>query len=1325
MTTLISVIQGDGDASSLVNQTVTVEARVTAWLPDLKTFYVQEELVDQDGNPLTSEGIAVYYGNATSPVDANSIGDIVRFDATVAEYFEQTQLTNITNFSQVMDGTAVDLDPAVVVNLPLANTETLERYEGMLIEVRAASDNPLYVADTYTYARYGELTLYADGVPEQYTQQNLPDVAGYAAYNDFLSRNRIQVEDWSSVQNPSLAQINAGPVSRDGAALSSDNFVRVGDQIDHVTGVLGFGFGQYELQPALPVDLVGSERPVAPDAAAINQNGTAEVRVASFNVLNYFVDYQVSGTTSDNFTTPAGTSHEPRGANNQAEFERQQAKIVEAIIGTGADALGLMEIQNNGFAEGSSALSDLVDALNTQAGAGTYDYIRAPYGTGDGTAATAGSDAIMVAMIYKPAVLQPLGAAMIPDSTTYTAFQDSHRVPVAQTFGYTDDSSKQFTLVVNHFKSKGSVSNNFAGDPDQLDGQGNNNPSRLQASVELSLWLDSNPTGATDGDYLVLGDLNSYRMEDPVRFLTGESFDVDANYGGYQLSEPAKSLAGQYQYLGSASDYGYVFNGLRGTLDHALARGLDSEVTGVTHWHINADEQIAMDYNLDFSTADFFAPGPYRASDHDPVIIGLRLDSEAGSPDGTLPLDTTAPTLLSSQPADDAVGIAPDAVIQLNLSEAIQAGTGSILIKNLSGGADLSIEINSASVTIVGSQLQVSLPSALDPASDYAIRIASGVIEDLAGNAFAGILQDDVLNFTTQAVVETSLLPVFINEIHYDNAGGDVGEATAVAGLAGTDLTGWSLVLYNGANGQAYDTRVLSGVIADQQDGYGEIVFSYPANGIQNGSPDGVALVNAAGEVVQFISYEGVITATNGVANGLTSLDIGVEETGTTPIGHSLQVVEVRANGEFVWAEAREASFGSVNLGQVFPAPAPISYLGTADADLLQGTDANEEFEGLAGDDQIRTGGGDDVAYGGLGEDQLIGGLGTEQLYGGDGNDILLGKSSDDQLFGGAGDDLLDGGFGKDWMEGGDGNDTYVVNTRGDGITELFNEGVDTVRSSISYRLGEHVENLSLTAANLTGTGNVLSNHMIAHASGSTLFGQGGDDLLQGGDGNDMLDGGLGKDQMVGGLGDDSYFVNTRGDHVIELADAGDDIVNSTISWTLGAHLEQLNLLGTADLNATGNDLDNLLMGNVGDNLLDGRVGNNQLHGGAGNDTYLLQRDYAVNTVHESVEATGGDDRIQFGQAIAADQVWFSQMGDDLHAQVIGTQAMMVIKDWYSLGESVEQFQLDDGLTLSAGAVQQLVDAMAAFVPPSMGQTQLNDEQQAALSGLIASSWAA
>ena len=175
----------------------------------------------------------------------------------------------------------------------------------------------------------------------------------------------------------------------------------------------------------------------------------------------------------------------------------------------------------------------------------------------------------------------------------------------------------------------------------------------------------------------------------------------------------------------------------------------------------------------------------------------------------------------------------------------------------------------------------------------------------------------------------------FINEIHYDNISTDVDEAIEIAGSAGIDLSGWSIVLYNGNGGSSYNTRVLSGTIPDLQNGYGTLPFFYSINGIQNGSPDAIALIDPSSMVIQFLSYEGIFTAVDGPASSIISTDIGVYEPSDTPVGYSLQLAGAgRKYSDFSWMSAMLNTFGAINTGQTFtssqviPEPVTISLLG-------------------------------------------------------------------------------------------------------------------------------------------------------------------------------------------------------------------------------------------------------------------------------------------------------------------------------------------------------------------------------------------------------------
>lgn len=242
--------------------------------------------------------------------------------------------------------------------------------------------------------------------------------------------------------------------------------------------------------------------------------------------------------------------------------------------------------------------------------------------------------------------------------------------------------------------------------------------------------------------------------------------------------------------------------------------------------------------------------------------------------------------------------------------------------------------------------------------------------------------------------------------------------------------------------------------------------------------------------------------------------------------------------------------------------------------------------------------------YGGNGNDSLKGGLNNDRLYGDEGNDSLFGDAGNDLLSDNGGNDTLIGGEGSDSMFGGTGDDSYDVDNTGDVITERVDQGNDTVKSSISYTLGDNVENLTLTGNNaINGNGNSLNNIITGNNANNALNGGAGNDTLNGQDGDDFLDGSSGDDSLLGGKGNDTYYVDSINDTTTENPNEGTDTVNSSVSYTLTENLEKLNLTGNNPINGTGNSIDNIITGNSANNTLKGEAGNDTLNAGQGDDT--------------------------------------------------------------------------------------------------------------------------
>lgn len=614
------------DASPFEGQTVTISGIVIGDYQegngadgDLNGFYIQDL---GDGDAASSDGIFIFTGDASIPTDV-SHGDTITVTGLVEESFGLTQI-DATVGSFTIDSSGFDIRQLVTtVDFTTIGTRTddsgnlisdLEAFEGMLIDF----SQDITVVSNFNLDRFGEVLGSAAGRISQFTQDNLPDVAGYASYLEAVAQNTFIIDDGFDGSN--------NPIQRpDGSFSEADEF-RLGDTSSDLFGVLDYDFDQYRLRPVDLDDNGNAYDDVTFDNTNPRPLDAPEVggtlQVASMNVLNFFTTLDENG----NQTLPGFT---PFGADNQSEFDRQLEKLVNSILDVDADVTGLIEVENDfdGLpnASGDNALDPmptLVAALNAAGGTpGQYAFV-------DPGVNSVSDGPISSAFIYdttKVKIADGTTVAILNDSVVQTLpgfagspaifeGRSSNRPPIAVTFEELA-TGEQFTAVINHYKAKGPSSNAVGDNADSGDGQNTFVGTRLRASQALAVWLETNPTGTDDGDVLLLGDFNSYAMEDPIRELEANGFtNLTAGNG--------------------ADNYSFTFDGQLGQFDYGFANELLlNQVTGAAHYHINADEPDALDYNTDFNDPALFdATSSVRHADHDPVVVGLRLTNVIDTP---------------------------------------------------------------------------------------------------------------------------------------------------------------------------------------------------------------------------------------------------------------------------------------------------------------------------------------------------------------------------------------------------------------------------------------------------------------------------------------------------------------------------------------------------------------------------------------------------------------------------------------------------------------------------------------------------------------------
>ncbi|WP_421267887.1 ExeM/NucH family extracellular endonuclease [Aeromonas veronii] len=669
--TPIPTIQGTGSASALATQTVTdkngnvtgkistgtfnVRGIVTTLGQSLtKGFYLTDPV--GDGNPATSDGIFVYLNDKDFATKYKDIkpGAELCLEAKVEEYYGGTQLKPTFESSKArLQVTAQGLNvPTSVLQVNEGETlaQALNRHEGMRVRLNSSSDLHLtrnYGFDYKVYRNNVELSHKAPLLkPTQIHVASSPEAVALAAKN---GSNRLVVESDYKAPDGVLPWFSGWDADQ--------GYLRIGDQLTGLEGVIVYNKDAFRLVVPSDVTLTAGALLRSPeedrqDAPA--RLAGSDLRIGSFNVLNYFTSHSSIGGALNILCKDQADADSTkgcnRGAKSQPEFEKQRTKIVNAITAMDADLLGLMEMENNGF-EDNSALHNLVTRLNEQQKDASkhYAYVRLPV-----TALTDGKffggDAIMVAMIYRPALLTPSGDASViklPEqryTTGGVAKTAGQRDSLVQTFTLAK-SKEPLTLVVNHLKSKGSgCYENGDGKTEPADLQGKCTEFRVSAAKVLGEAVSKLP-----GQVLLVGDFNSYAKEDPIRVLT----DYNPATSERKIVSASHTFIGEqsYEQLGRevTRSYGlidlnvkfnkekaisYSYDGELGTLDYALANpALASKVAGVADWHINSFESSLFEYGSQYTGSLLKSDNPFSASDHDPIIVDLRLESDATKPD--------------------------------------------------------------------------------------------------------------------------------------------------------------------------------------------------------------------------------------------------------------------------------------------------------------------------------------------------------------------------------------------------------------------------------------------------------------------------------------------------------------------------------------------------------------------------------------------------------------------------------------------------------------------------------------------------------------------
>ncbi|MFJ3029648.1 ExeM/NucH family extracellular endonuclease [Curtobacterium sp. NPDC087080] len=646
----IAQLQGTGSASPYVGTRVVTDGVVTAVYATggLNGYTVQTAGTGGAVDLATHTASDAVFVFSAATAGSVAIGDAVRLTGTVAEYDGLTEL-------EVASTADVEKLPGAGVVQPVPATLTLPRTDAQresLESMLVAPQGDYTVADNYTTNQYGEIALAAGTErlvqPTEVARPGSAEAAEVAADN---AARKVVLDDGASTnflsaanQSIPVSWLTQGPVTVGAAATFTQPVV------------LDYRNDTWKFQPTTPIT---GATPAADLPASFSDVRTAApedvgggLRLAGFNVLNYFPTTGDQLTGCKYYVDRAGnpltvnSGCNARGAANADDLERQQVKIVKAINALGADVVSLEEIENSAAfgQDRDAAVATLVAALNRATGQDTWAYAKSP------AKLAANEDVIRLALIYKKDRVAPTG-----ESTILTDSDVFQRQPVADAFRPVGGTAADdFLVIANHFKSKGS---GIGENADQGDGQGASNADRVRQATALATFSTSMQQQYGTDRVFLIGDFNAYSEEDPMVVLR------DA---GYTDLAPAED----------SSEYSYVFSGLSGSLDHVLASPAAlAAVTGVDIWNINSTESVGLEYSRhNVNVSDLYRDDVYRASDHDPILVGFDLAAdETPTPgDGEMPAPGTG---TGTTPAPGTgVGQAPAAPSASSLTGANRGG---------------------------------------------------------------------------------------------------------------------------------------------------------------------------------------------------------------------------------------------------------------------------------------------------------------------------------------------------------------------------------------------------------------------------------------------------------------------------------------------------------------------------------------------------------------------------------------------------------------------------------------------------------------------------